>query len=206
MPRDGTRSAHSRVRSDMSLKYLENYSFFVIDVEAVGLYGEGFAVGGGLYSLDEREKKQEFLFHCSPAAAMGTPADRLWVHKNIPILGTATNGTPKLVREAFMAQWLDTERLGVLMFADCGYPVETTFVRQAMRDYLDNAEPEVREEYGLNVGPYPLHEIATLTMAAGMNPLATEDRLSDELPIHNPLCDARQSWRLLRQAILKLSA
>jgi hypothetical protein len=40
-------------------------------------------------------------------------------------------------------------------------------------------------------------------MAVGMDPLGTNERLPNELPIHDPLADACQSARLLIQALNK---
>jgi hypothetical protein len=41
-------------------------------------------------------------------------------------------------------------------------------------------------------------------LSAGMNPLATYDRTPSELPRHNPLADARQSARLLSEALARM--
>jgi hypothetical protein len=38
-------------------------------------------------------------------------------------------------------------------------------------------------------------------MAAGQDPMKNHERRGDELPKHNPLADARQSARLLLEAI-----
>jgi hypothetical protein len=55
------------------------------------------------------------------------------------------------------------------------------------------------------LGPYPLHEIASFMTAAGMDPMATYARLPDELPKHHPLADARQSARLLWLAVSRIA-
>jgi hypothetical protein len=49
-------------------------------------------------------------------------------------------------------------------------------------------------------GPFPLIDIASVRMTAGVGK-SVEERLEDELPVHNPLADARQSLRILREAL-----
>lgn len=82
------------------------------------------------------------------------------------------------------------------MAVEVGYPVETNFLSLCL-----NAN-DSRE--GFN--PYPLVDISSLRLAAGLDPLATEARQDDELPRHHPLMDARQSARLLFEAIARLRA
>jgi len=81
------------------------------------------------------------------------------------------------------------------MFVECGWPVEANFLEACIRDY-----PKTRNWEG----PYPMHEIATLMLAAGMDPMGTYERLPEELPAHEPLADVRLSARLLKEAFAKL--
>jgi hypothetical protein len=50
-------------------------------------------------------------------------------------------------------------------------------------------------------GPYPLHDLASILLAHGRDPLAKNERLPEELPEHDPLNDARQSARLLHEVL-----
>lgn len=50
-------------------------------------------------------------------------------------------------------------------------------------------------------GPYPLHEIATLMLAAGRDQMSADKRIEGETPQHHPLHDARQSARLLLECL-----
>jgi len=72
--------------------------------------------------------------------------------------------------------------------------VEARFLIQCIED-----DHYAREWWG----PYPLIDVASLRMAAGLDPLGTEERIEllGELPEHDPLADARQSARLLVDAI-----
>ena len=168
--------------------------FFVIDVESIGLHGEGFAVGGVLCTKTGYvwERDWEFRLACPPHAARGIDGsynhseDRLWVAENIPAV-PYTHFTPEAVRSEFWSLWLKAKAEGAIMVADCGWPVEAGFLAQCIKDAPSRALE----------GPYPLHELASYLAAAGFDPLKTYDRLDDELPKHDPLCDARQSERLL---------
>lgn len=181
--------------------------FFVFDVESIGLHGEGFAVAGGIYINGIAQS--EFRYASSPEIAHGTLANRQWVRENVPPIWPREFSSLE-IRQAFWQQWekAKAEYPGILMAAECGWPVEATFLSQCIRDgnpfneLGSKCETWPREF----AGPYPLHEIATLMLAAGMDPMATYDRLPSELPKHDPLADARQSARLLAGAITRLQA
>lgn len=171
-----------------------NTPFFVFDVESIGLHGEGFAVAGGIYI--NGAAMSEFRYSCPLDEAEGEDDDRDWVKANVPVM-EITHRTPNLVRNAFWDQWLKAKDTypGIIMAAECGWPVEAGFVARCI--YQDMPARKWS-------GPYPFHEIASFMLAAGMDPMATYDRLPSELPKHEPLADARQSARLLAQAIARI--
>lgn len=162
---------------------------FVFDVESLGLHGEGFSVGGGCYELNG-EVLWEFLYATNPEAVIGDDDDRDWVKKNVPKVDYDCFG-PLQVRRAFWKEWERAKEMNALMFAECNWPVEANFLRACVNDDLENRKW---------CGPYPLHDVATFLLAKGFNPMAIYPRLEHELPNHNPLCDARQSMRLLLTA------
>lgn len=171
-------------------------AFFVFDVESIGLHGEGFAVAGGVVFSDSTAQDMDFCFACMPTMAEGTDDDFAWVEKNVPPLDYSYE-SPKEVRSAFWTQWEMAKMVfpGIVMAAECLWPVEANFVEACIKD-----DPVKRNWEG----PYPFHEIASYMTAAGMDPMATYDRLPDETPAHHPLNDARQSARLLGLALEKL--
>mgnify|MGYP003529634433 CR=1 len=73
---------------------------------------------------------------------------------------------------------------------ECGWPVEASFLSACIRD----------DAFRNWDGPYPMREIASIMLAAGMDPMATYEREESEKPAHEPLADARQSARLLATA------
>lgn len=168
--------------------------FFVFDVESIGLHGEGFAVGGGIYVSSTALK--EFKFCCLPEEAIGEQADLEWVMDNVPDM-QPTHIFAKQVRDAFWMEWEWARKRwpDIRMAGECVWPVEAGFLSKCIQD-----EIEIRKMDG----PYPLLDISSIMYAAGMDPMATYDRLSDEVPAHDPLNDARQSARLLYMALSKL--
>lgn len=165
--------------------------FFIFDVESIGLYGEGFAVAGGVY-LDGAPQ-WEFCFCCPRGKAEGLQADRDWVNQNVPMLILNEND-PRGLRMSFWSAWETAKAEGAQMAAECLWPVEARFLRDCI---IDDAQR-------LATAPYPCHEIASVMLSAGMNPMATYDRTPSELPRHNPLADARQSARLLFEALARM--
>lgn len=164
--------------------------FFVFDVESVGLHGDAFAVGYVVVSPDGTEHDAGCL-HVPPGAARGADTDREWVKRNVQVQGPPTARTLAHLRDAFWDAWRRWADQGAWMAADVAWPVEARFLARCVddangRDWL---------------GPYPLLDIASVRFARGLDALGTEERREDEQPAHNPLADARQSARLLLEAL-----
>ncbi len=170
-------------------------SFFVFDVESIGLHGEGFAVAGGVY-LENGATQWEFSFACPLEECAGDDEDRAWVKANVPLL-EITHRNPHTMREALWAVWMRAKNMGAVMAAECAWPVEAGFLSACVKQ--DSAARKF-------AGPYPLVEISTYLAAAGFDPMATYGRTESEKPQHNPLCDARQSARLLAMAIEEIQS
>ena len=168
--------------------------FFIFDVESIGLHGEGFAVAGGVYI--DGAAQHEFCYCCPTEQAAGTDEDREWVSKNVPVMEVTHRSTWSL-REEFWWRWDEAKKKypGIQVAAECLWPVEAAFFAHCV-----NHSFKVRNFEG----PYPFHEIASFMLAAGMDPMATYERTPSESPAHNPLADARQSARLLAEAIRKV--
>lgn len=170
---------------------------FVFDAESIGLHGETFAIGyvvigpegffveQGFFALDPKEEPR----------IMGEESeDYKWVMANIPPIPVTHQFKDSMIC-AFWETWMRWKEKGALMFADVTWPVEARWLNAC----IDWDEPSRKWE-----GPYPLLDIASIRLAAGFYPLNTEERLDGEFPAHNPLCDARQSARLLLEALKKL--
>lgn len=169
--------------------------FFVFDVEAVGLYGEGFAVAGGIYI--NGAVQSEFCFCCPLEEAIGADSDREWVKAHVPVI-SVTHRTPDLIREAFWTEWQDAKKRypNIKMAGECIWPVEAKFVMSCVRQGKDN---DCTWD-----GPYPFHEISSIMLVAGMDPMASFERKPSEMPPHHPLTDSRLSARLLEEALNRI--
>lgn len=181
----------AEAKSEATLAAPSCSPFFVFDVESIGLHGEGFAVAGGVYIAGAAQ--WEFCFCCPMDKAEGLQADRDWVSRNVPVMEETHRDTYGL-RLAFWQAWEKAKAGGAEMAAECLWPVEARFLQDCIRD----------DAQRLPTAPYPCHEISSVMLSAGMNPMATYDRTPSELPRHNPLADARQSARLLSEALARM--
>lgn len=165
--------------------------FMVFDVESVGLHGEGFAVA---WVVIDRSGKviASAAYSCDPGHANGDEEGRVWVAQHVTVPPVGHKDYPVRVRDEFWRAWIYAKERGAVLVADCCWPVEARFLAACVDD-----DPEIRRWQG----PYPLHDLASIRLAAGLDPLATTDRLPEEKPLHNPLADARQSARLLIEAL-----
>ncbi|HEY9610506.1 hypothetical protein [Allocoleopsis sp.] len=157
----------------------------VFDVESVGLYGDGYAVGLTVINRDDKTILDKDYFACPSQKAEGNPEDRTWIETNVdPYLPSPNLETPAQVRSEFwrvFQGWKNSPDLkrysdAFFLFADCGYPVETNFMAACVRDN----EPE----YKWNA-PYPLHEVATIRAILGLDATLSYDLPKDKR--HNPV-------------------
>lgn len=195
----------------------------IIDVESVGLHGEGFAIGWVV--LEDAKRVSEGWAACDPAQARGTKEGRDWVAEHViePPPGSLplpkSFMTPTELRVWWWTRiWAPERELDTRMWGDVPWPVEARFLIDCVEDYRPPrpvrkplALPAVGERSALDLdpseacwnGPYPLWCVRTYMLAAGMlvtGGVVGDERLADELPEHNPLTDARQSARLLLKA------
>lgn len=169
-------------------------NYMVFDIESIGLYGEGFAVGWVVVDETGKELASQCLA-CHHQAAKGSDTDRIWVKENVlPALGqevVTMLDNPAMLRAAFWESWMHWKQKGAYLVADCCFPVETRFLDACVQD---------KPEHALNA-PYPLLDVASFLCAAGLDPIREFSRLPEELPKHNPIRDARQSARIFLDAL-----
>lgn len=172
----------------------------VFDCESVGLHGECFAVGWVVAEYPSRREISCGLAWCDPRPHMGTDDGWNWISHNVPPLpALAGVGDTVEVRNRFWSAWLREvqEDSHVRLAVDVPWPVESRFLIQCVDDFFQSRS---------GGGPYPLYDIASIRLAAGYSPTGTYTRNPGEMPAHNPICDARQSARLLFEALEKLPA
>lgn len=170
--------------------------YMVFDVESAGLHGEGFAVAGVI--LENGEEIDSFCYVAPLHTVDCSEESEKWLGENVlPHLPEANRQGAQGVRSGFWADWMHWKEQGAQLVTDCGWPVEANFLTACIAD-----DPENRSWNG----PYPLFDLPSILLAAGENPTETFPRLSDELPAHNPLSDARQSARVMMSALKRIEA
>lgn len=170
-------------------------TYFVWDAESIGLYGEGFAYGYVVIEMDERggyETLEEGGLCCPPVNAAGLHEDRMWVAENVKTHGLEEVTTPMMVRERFWEVW-QRWRGEATMVADCPVPVEANFLEACVRQ--GNIVKRAWK------GAYPFLDVGSVRHAVGLSATESCERLDNEKPEHHPLMDARQSARLLVEAL-----
>lgn len=151
--------------------------YFVLDVESAGLFGGAFCYGFSVVNEDGQEL--DFGYECVEADDEdATPQDFEWVQENIlpycPLTmgyGQDREDRTESLQNAFWQDWSAWKAKGALLCADVAWPVEANFLIDGVR------------------------------FAKGLDPIGMAERLPNELPAHNPLNDARQSARLLIEAL-----
>jgi hypothetical protein len=162
--------------------YKNKTKLFVFDCEADGLYGYAFAFGAAFW---DGSKWKTFS-----GIDVSHDVTDLWVKQNVipHTIGLTQYQSGVEMRSAFWGLLQEAKKAGASIWADVGCPVEAGFIRQCEAD----------DKSRLREGPYPLHEIATLLLASGVDPDAKRiDLLSQAgyrgdppLTQHNPEHDA----------------
>lgn len=162
--------------------------FLVFDVESAGLLGEGFAVGYAIVDDVSGSTRESDWKSAGIESVPCQPEDRTWMCNNLPPEVLFPEGAHHLSLFGLKQWWKGVVERNpdCCPASDCAYPVEANWLRVC----------------GLN--PYPLHEVATLLLAAGRDPVGTYNRLPYELPKHHPMHDARQSGRVLLECLAKI--
>jgi len=192
--------------------------YFSFDVESVGLYGPPFAYGWCIVDETGQEYAHNIMWYRHPylnlvdSAKLNTAAssdreyalthhDTKWVREHVlphlPKEGRAPEESDMLYQ--FWNDWIGCTRWypSLTMVTDCPFPVETRFLHKVMEETIYCGRPDRLMERS----PYPIIDVASVLLAHGKDPMATYERKPNEQPAHNPLCDARQSVRLMLEAM-----
>lgn len=170
---------------------------FSVDAETDGLYGAVWAVGATLYDEEGREIDR-FGGMVDPSKLVLRDE---WVKENVlPHVNLETYDSHRSLRDAFWAFWVKN-RDGATAIADVGSPVESGLFRACVED-----DPSER----IWSGPYPLHEVATALLCAGVDPDIDRIEYSGVDPSavrkHNPVDDAIVSAQCWFRAFNTLSS
>jgi hypothetical protein len=152
--------------------------YFVLDVESIGLHGEGYAAAYGVYDLQGQELEAD-TFACDPRNARGDASDRAWVAKNVPAIAI-NRDNPREVQINILKAWLGWKPKGAALCADCTWPVESNFLTAAVATRIATEGDAAKW-----LGPYPVIDISTLRMVTLQckRPLPHRDLI--QYPEHN---------------------
>ena len=159
-------------------------AIFSADAETNGLYGDVWAIGAVTLTQapDQRETEAAVVFSGQLDPDVVTDP---WTWANVvPHVDLPRYDTREHLLDAFWDTWLAHSAASrSVAVADCGYPVETGLYRACVE-----LAPEVR----WNQGPFPLHELSTWLLAAGLDPeLDRREYVGrTDLVCHNPVADA----------------
>jgi len=175
--------------ADGVARTFDSRPLFILDAETDGLYGHVWAIAA-IVTDETGSELATFTGQIDPSTVTDP-----WVLENVvPHVDLQRYDSARALRDAFWSFWIE-HRQNTVALADCGAPVEAGLFRACVEDDL-----EARQW----LGPYPLHDIATALLLAGLDPLASRfllGRLPAEMRPHNPLDDARASaacWRMAR--------
>lgn len=161
-----------------------------IDCESVGLYGPVWAIG----AVAIENGKEQATFAAKSIMYPEQLSDE-WVRENVwPQCVDLPTTSPASLFEQFAIWWLDY-KIESTAIADFGVPVEARLFRELVSRAL----------IGPFDGPYPLHELGTLLLAAGVDPDINRAEYAEvERSQHNPLDDARVAAYCWQKAAAEL--
>lgn len=169
--------------------------FFIFSVTSVGQYGQPFAVGGGLYQINDGKRNaiDEFNFAIDPHQVGGAQTDIDWVRENVPPLEYTHTSLPSMA-DAFMEKMEAAIKTGAKIATDLVHPRESHFLFNAVTQHA-TAEGEIHAPAPTE----PVYDIHSIRYGAGVETFP--NRKSDEQPAHDPLMDARYAARLLAEVL-----
>lgn len=166
----------------------------VIDCESDGLYGEVFVIAAVRYSSEGA-----VLSRFYGAAEVESVTDN-WVRENVlPVLEgdqeVEIYHTRRDLRDAFVGWW-QLFKKDAIVVADFGTPVEAGLFRKIIEE-----NPPLYWE-----GPYPLHELGTMLLAAGVDPDVCRIEYSGLTGCqkHNALDDVKLIFHCWKRAVIEI--
>lgn len=163
----------------------------VIDVESNGLRGLPFAVGAVVMDVETEQVVETYFARC-PIDVTFTAIDTFVQHNVLPAMDgvECTHKNIDDIIVSFGAWYLRQIHLEPAVFVDYGYPVDFHFLQMTRLDI------------------YPVHELATLLLAAGVNPDISREEYAqiNGGNKHHPLFDAEVSAKCVVKAWKQLHA
>lgn len=159
-----------------------------IDCESNGLYGRVWAIGAVVWDTETESLVEQFAEMVEDPVDNGAVTDP-WVIENVvphvqpPAMKPVKSWITLL--SDFSVLYLAERERGALVLSDFAAPVEAGLFRDLVND----------AHIGVFDAPYPLHELGTMLLAAGIDPDIDRVAFSGYpgLVPHNPADDATAS-------------
>lgn len=152
---------------------------FSVDAESDGLYGDIWAIGACVIQPGTiTANPPVFRGQLDPQVVSDT-----WVQENIvPVVNLPRYESSEDLLNAFWEFWLQ-HRSDSVCLGDFGAPVEAWLFRSAI---------ELDRSARMWQGPYPMHELGTALLLAGVNPDVNRREYAEQRHLiqHNPVDDA----------------
>ena len=165
---------------------------FSVDAETDGLYGPVWAIGAAVLDT-EPGLVQVWGSQIDPDVVTDP-----WVREHVvPAVNLARVSSREQLLDEFWAFWME-HREGSVCVADFGAPVEAGLFRACVERDLPGR---------MWNGPYPLHEVGTALLMAGIDPDVDRREFADRLGLdqHNPVHDALASALCWQKACQQLA-
>ena len=182
----------------------KNTVLLSLDVEAGFLYEPAFSYGYVLGDITGNVIEEDYQFSKIDFQLIEYVKDSdkyfKWLSNNV--LSVAGDYTTDLayISELFAHKWIQLkDKYGdnLLILADVPFPCESSFLFDLMvsdiNGYLNYNNQTEFYDNQFKYSPYPILDLASILISNGLP--TTFDRLPNELPIHHPLNDARQTYR-----------
>ena len=165
-------------RRQSSMPITVKTQIFSFDVESNGLLGQAFAVGAVIVDL-HGTLLHEFIGRCPIEGEVAA-----WVKENVlpKLLDVPVKYNSLTSLQNAFWHYLQAHKEKSIIAADFGYPVEAKFLLECQLADLPSRKWHA---------PYPLHEVGTLLLAAGIDPDINREEYAEITGLkHNPLHDA----------------
>ncbi len=171
------------------------HTYFVIQAQSIGLWGDVFAVGCAV--LNKERFLEEHYLACPNDHAEGLDEDRQWVVKHVmPHLPTSLNcNNPRELYEKVWQIWVrcKSQYPSLFCISFIGFPITMNLLGRAIKVNIAEREKNA---------PYPLFEIDTACLLTNYAvSTQTTPRMLSEQPRYHPLCDAKYYGRLFLLAM-----
>lgn len=174
-----------------------------LDVEAPFLYEPACSYGYVLGDIYGNVIEEDYQFSSSSLYLDELKQSEKyfnWFKENVlSVAGVFTN-EKYYIGQLFYKKWTelkDKYNDNIVIIADCPFPCESKFLERVIswhsEWYVEYQNVTEKYDNQFKYSPYPVLDLASILISHNLS--TTFERLPNELPLHHPLNDARQTYR-----------